>query len=207
MAKVNGPLFSFSARGKIGDALVFTPWKGLNNVRRYVIPSNPQSTGQVAQRSKMTAAVAAIHSAISTAAILLADLDKSAYALWASQVKTATTWFNQATKNYIDVSVAGKKPTVFGGGVVTPGSSELEIHVFSEQIDATEITAGKFFYGTSPTAMLSSIAATITSGTFEADKTIPSLTAGVKYYMQFVVDAGENCEGAKSGIYHGVPTA
>ena len=207
MAKVNAPLFSLGARGKLGDALVFTPWKGLNCVRQYVVPSNPKSAGQVTQRGYMTAAVAAIHSAISLATIVLGDLDKSAYSLWASQVKSSTTWFNQATKNYIDVAVAGKEPTVFGGGVLTPGSSQVEIHVFSEQIDGTEITAGKFFYGTSPTAMLTSMVATITSVSLEADKVITGLTAGVKYYFQFKVDAGENCEGAESGIYHAVPTA
>jgi hypothetical protein len=50
MAKVEGPLFSMSASGKIGDAMVFFGWKGLNVVRSYVIPSNPQSSDQGDQR-------------------------------------------------------------------------------------------------------------------------------------------------------------
>jgi len=50
MAKVTGPLFSISASGKLGDAMVFFGWKGVNVVRGYVIPSNPQSTGQGDQR-------------------------------------------------------------------------------------------------------------------------------------------------------------
>ena len=50
MAKVTGPLYSMSASGKIGDALVFFGWKGNNVVRGFVIPSNPQSTGQGDQR-------------------------------------------------------------------------------------------------------------------------------------------------------------
>lgn len=50
MAKVTGPLMSMSASGKIADAIVFGAWKGVNYVRQYVIPANPQSTGQGDQR-------------------------------------------------------------------------------------------------------------------------------------------------------------
>lgn len=46
MAKVNGPLMSMSASGKIGDAIVFAAWKGIAYVRQFVIPANPQSAGQ-----------------------------------------------------------------------------------------------------------------------------------------------------------------
>lgn len=50
MAKVTGPLMSMSASGQIGKAIVFAGWKGVNYVRQYVIPSNPQSEGQGDQR-------------------------------------------------------------------------------------------------------------------------------------------------------------
>jgi len=46
MAKVTGPLFSMSASGKIGDAIVYGAWKGTNTVRQWLIPANPQSSGQ-----------------------------------------------------------------------------------------------------------------------------------------------------------------
>jgi len=46
MAKVTGPLFSLGASGKIGDAIVFFPWKGKHVVRQWVIPANPESSGQ-----------------------------------------------------------------------------------------------------------------------------------------------------------------
>ena len=46
MAKVTGPLFSMSASGKIGDALVFFGWKGINVVREWLIPTNKQSAAQ-----------------------------------------------------------------------------------------------------------------------------------------------------------------
>jgi hypothetical protein len=46
MAKVTGPLFSISASGKIADAMVHFPWKGLNVVRAWVKPVNRESFDQ-----------------------------------------------------------------------------------------------------------------------------------------------------------------
>ena len=37
---------SISASGKIADSIVFFGWKGLNVVRGWVVPANPQSAGQ-----------------------------------------------------------------------------------------------------------------------------------------------------------------
>lgn len=50
MAKVTGPLMSMSASGKLADAIVFFTWKGVNVVRGFVIPANPQSSDQGDQR-------------------------------------------------------------------------------------------------------------------------------------------------------------
>jgi hypothetical protein len=46
MAKVDGPLLSIEARGKIADAIVFFPWKGRHVVRQWLKPTNPKSTLQ-----------------------------------------------------------------------------------------------------------------------------------------------------------------
>lgn len=46
MAKVTGPLFSMEARGALGKALVFSGWKGVQYVRQFVTPANPQSGAQ-----------------------------------------------------------------------------------------------------------------------------------------------------------------
>lgn len=46
MAKVTGPLYSMSASGKLGDAMVYFAWKGINVVRGFVIPTNKMSAGQ-----------------------------------------------------------------------------------------------------------------------------------------------------------------
>jgi len=54
-AKVDGPLFSLEARGKIGNAMVFFPWKGRHAVRRWLKPTNPRDIDQKLIRQKMAA--------------------------------------------------------------------------------------------------------------------------------------------------------
>lgn len=55
MAKVDGPLFSLEARGKIADAMVFFPWKGRHVVRQWLKPTNPQSVLQGYVRAALKA--------------------------------------------------------------------------------------------------------------------------------------------------------
>lgn len=50
MAKVEGPLYSMGASGKLGNAMVFFGWKGLNVVRSWVKPANPRTSNQGDQR-------------------------------------------------------------------------------------------------------------------------------------------------------------
>ncbi len=55
MAKVEGPLFSLEARGKIGNVMVHFPWKGRNVVRKWLKPTNPRDIDQKIIRQKMAA--------------------------------------------------------------------------------------------------------------------------------------------------------
>lgn len=48
MAKVTMPLMSATASGKIGTEIVFDK---RGHVRKYVVPANPQTVGQMAQRN------------------------------------------------------------------------------------------------------------------------------------------------------------
>lgn len=53
MARVTGPLMSISASGKIGNAIVFSIWRGTPYVRQWLKPANPQMTDQGTQRQIM----------------------------------------------------------------------------------------------------------------------------------------------------------
>ena len=83
-AKVDGPLFSLEAKGKIGDALVFFPWKGRHAVRRWLKPTNPRDIDQKLIRQKL-AAFGKCLGAITTPGAVLAN-----GAALVVQVKTLT---------------------------------------------------------------------------------------------------------------------
>lgn len=205
MAKLKGPLFSLGASQKLGDALVYFPWKGLNVVREYVIPANPKTTAQTTQRGYLTNIVTRIHEAQAVAAHALAALDAAAYALWGSTYPTPRTWFNQAVKNGVDQQVASKGYTAYRGGAVTPGVDEITFTIYSAQIAAGHITAGTFYYGTSKTALINSKAATITIAENKAHAVINGLVTGTKYFCQFRPSASADYVNTNSGIYYGVP--
>lgn len=46
MAKPTGGLLSFDARGQVAKTIVFSSWRGRAYVRRYTVPSNPNSAAQ-----------------------------------------------------------------------------------------------------------------------------------------------------------------
>ncbi|MGM0420784.1 MAG: hypothetical protein ACQEQG_07270 [Bacillota bacterium] len=58
MAKVTGPLFSMDARGKFGDDMVFSNWKGVNYVRRHTESTQPNTAKQQAVKKSFTEAAA-----------------------------------------------------------------------------------------------------------------------------------------------------
>ena len=51
MAKVIAPLLSFGGDGQIARTAVYSKWKGIPYVRRYVIPANPRTTRQMVTRN------------------------------------------------------------------------------------------------------------------------------------------------------------
>lgn len=201
MAKLKGPLFSLGASQQLGKALVYFSWKGLNVVREYVIPSNPKTAAQQKQRGYLTTMVTAIHAAQASTAHPFGETDVMGYALWASVVKAATTWFNQAVKNGIDQLVKGLREAVYTQATVIPGATQLAVSVWNLGIAPT---GGSFWYGTSKTALINSKGGSFASG--QASATITGLVKGTKYFVQFVPTAPATLIGTKSGIYYGVPT-
>lgn len=205
MAKLKAPLMSLGASGKLANTLVFFPWKGLNVVREYVIPSNPDTALQQIQRAYMTACVAAIHAAQAEAAQPLGSADQVAYAALANAKGITMTWFNQIVKLWAKNMVAGTTPIVYRGERqhdLTVTSINLTLWINEETPD--DLNAGKFYFGSSPTNLIYSEVATLSSGDnvqiFNVDLSA-FLTAGRKYYYQFRPDAGDPCVLADSGIY------
>lgn len=205
MAKVNAPLFSFNAAGKLANSLVYFGWKGLDVVRSYVRPANPKTAAQTTQRGYFTAAVAKIHACLALAANPLDADDKAAYALLASTRAHPRTWFNEIVKLWADCKVAADVPVIYCDGTISdPTHDSFDCQIEIEEETGSQLAAGKFYFGTSKTALIHSAAATVTAGD-EVHLTNSDLsaflTAGEKYYMQFRPDVADPCEGAVSGIY------
>ena len=206
MAKLKAPLLSMGASGKIGDIMVFFPWKGINVVREYVIPANPKTALQTAQRAHLTSSVALIHAAMAHATNPLASLDQVAYSALAAAKGRIMTWFNQAVKLCIDVSVAGPVPCVYSDMTFTTKTAgAIDLELYLNEGTPSSLVAGKFYFGSTKTNLINVVAATVTAGdkvALVAEDCSAFLTAGVKAYVQFRPDAADGCEGADSGIYN-----
>ena len=205
MAKLKGPLFSFDASGALADALVYFPWKGLSVVRKYVIPANPKTTAQNTQRGYVTEAVNKVHAVQILASHALDAADIAAYASLALTEPSPRTWFNEVVKKWVDCRVATKIPVIYSDGTISdPSASSFDCILYINEKTASQLAAGKFYFGTSKTALINSSAATVEAGTSVAlaDKDLSAfLSAGTKYFMQFRPDAEDPCEGAVSGIF------
>lgn len=201
MAKLKGPLFSLGATQQLGKSLVYFGWKGLDVVREYVVPANPKTAGQTTQRGYLTNAVTRVHWAQARATNAMTAVDVAAYALWASVVQAATTWFNQVVRHMIDQQIDGNGYPIFYDGSATPGANQVVLDMYAHLEAPDDAT---WFYGTSKTALINSQAAVIAGSHIEG--TIAGLTTGTKYYFQLRVDTGDASEGARSGIYYATPT-
>jgi|WetSurMetagenome_2_1015567.scaffolds.fasta_scaffold1306768_1 hypothetical protein len=105
MAKVVSPLFSFEARGQIGKALVYSVWKGISYVRKYVVPQNPNTVNQQTIRSYFTNAVNAYQAENATT--------KTAWDTYAAELSDPQSGFNAYVGKYVHYLIdhSGIEPT------------------------------------------------------------------------------------------------
>lgn len=199
MAKLKAPLLSLGAFGAIGKALVYFPWKGLDCAREYVVPANPKSTLQIAQRNLLSTVVGVIHYAEALDGSELVAIDKTAYALYGSTERTPRTWFNQAVARHIIAAINGEHPQIIGAGVFTePNPTETTLVLYNYEYP-TE--AGFMYYGTTKTSMPNRVACDGVGAEHTAIMT--GFVKGNKYFFQFrptkQIDDKYVC---RSGIYH-----
>lgn len=191
MAKVKAPLFGLGASGKIGGALVYFPWKGLDVVREYVVPANPRSAQQIVQRGHFEAGVDAWH------ALTFTDADRIAWNRWSGTLAKIMSGFNAFMRMYIDQLLRGKAyGRVSDVQVDTPTDVGFDV-------DVEDSIAGRYFtvlIGTSRTHFPTRV-----DLVDDTDNTY-SLTwaaggSGVDYYCYIEESVGGTWE-RRSGIYH-----
>jgi len=193
MAKVKGPLFSLSASGQIAKTLVYGDWKGIDVVRKYVIPANPNTAGQQQQRSYFANAVEDWHTDGFTA------IDVVAWNLYALAQKVAASGFNMLVKLKIACAVAAETWVPLVDCLVTAiGAAGAVIN-----ITGTVGSTVKLYWGTSKTSMFNQEAMVDTGGDYEV--TLAACAASTKYYFYIVDETALNQ--ARTGIYTFTTTA
>lgn len=194
MAKVTGPLFSISASGQIAKTLVYMKWKGLDDVRKYVVPANPNTAGQQTQRGYVTAGVGVWHTTV------WHDVDFTAWNLFASTLSKVMSGFNAFIKLYLTAVVAGLSFKTCSNYSATPADTTATIEFDCTITNAKEATLK---YGTSKTALINSkdVAGDGNKLTFA----LTGLVASTLYYCKVVPK--DATEVAYSGIYTFTTTA
>jgi len=189
MAKVKGPLFSLSASGQIAKTLVFGDWKGIDIVRKYVIPANPNTAAQQTQRGYFGAAVDEWHTDGFSA------IDVAAWNLYALAQKVAASGFNMCTKLKVDAKVLAEnwvKLVVCLVTLITNAGCTVDISVASDQ-------TGILYVGTSKTSMFTQFAGVFDAINFKYTFTVTGLNPLTKYYFYIANTAAS--EHARTGIY------
>jgi hypothetical protein len=101
MAKVTAPLFSAGASGKFAKALVFFPWKGLNVVRQWLKPANPEDPQQGTMR-QILGGTAKAASAVNKAEAYYAEL------IALGKVVAPQTWISYIVDRAISLYMTDK---------------------------------------------------------------------------------------------------
>ena len=172
MAKVTGPLFSLSASGQLAKTLVYMKWKGIQDVRKYVVPANPKSALQVIQRGYFHTTIDLWHSTAWNA------LDKVAWNLLASVQDSILSGFNTFVKLVTKAKVEVHTFLPIYGMVVSAVDNQGFV------LTAAGVTGGAYtcYYGTTKTNLSSTTAVVNTAGVLVA--TLTGLAALTDYYVQ-----------------------
>ena len=195
MAKLTGPLMSLGASGTIAKTITFGKWKGINTARQRVVPSNPNSAAQQAQRALMATVVAFWRG-------FLVGVDgKAAWNRDATSSGKAQSGFNAYTSSAVKIAaeVADASLVI---GINDASVATVTFDVANVDDGATGDEAGNFslLVGTSPTQMLTTIDVAIVLGELIYDLDV-DFNAGDVVYAQVVKTAGALVAAKRSGIF------
>lgn len=199
MAKLVAPLFSFSARGQLAKTLVYSGWKGIDDVRSYAVPANPRSSGQQTQRGYFTESVDAWHNTG-----LTAD-DIEAWNRWANTLPRPQSGFNAFCAAWMNYRVAGVSQANmamgFNGGIADSGVGQVD---FTVEEDGSA-TAVAFHWGYTPTALINVEAGSEVANVWSANNVAVASNA-IVYMKAYISMAGPTPNG-ETGIYRFGPTS
>jgi len=189
MAKAKAPLFSLGARGQLAETLVYFPWKGIECVRTYVIPANPNTADQQTQRGYFTNAIDDWHD------VPLDADDVTAWNRAASALTRPMSGFNAFVSAHVDLQVAGETPNMGYNGSLVDDADHTFTGVITEggAADAVDM-----IWGTSPTSLINTEAGTEVANVWTCDPA--DLVGGQTIYARFLIKDGAAIIG-RTGIY------
>lgn len=134
MSKTIAPLLSFGANGQLAKTAVYSTWKGIPYVRRYVVPANPKTSRQMVTRL--------LFKRLQTMWLLMPAVGKGPFQLNAQgRPYTANNKFTSLNVSGVDTVTPPTTMDFFQGSpgakgglppasaVVTPGSGSLSVAV------------------------------------------------------------------------------
>jgi hypothetical protein len=90
-------MFSVTASGTIGDAIVYSNWKGLPYVRSRIYPAQPRTDAQQSQRTLLTSGVSTWQNTVYPA-----ENSKYSWDMYASG--TGMSGFNRYIKSFLELN-------------------------------------------------------------------------------------------------------
>jgi len=187
LAKSKGPLFSIKATGKIAETVIYEEWKGIDTVKKYVKPKNPQTGIQQEQRGYMTGAVLAWK----TDGYTISDIE--AWNVYAKIQKGFLSGYNMFLKERINFSKLGYTWHSLKNCVIED-ITHMSCNVY---VDYYVNNEHRLHLGKSKNVLIEEI-----QGTFLGDKykfLLTGLEQGTRYY--FFVGAWGASVQERTGIY------
>jgi len=200
MAIVKGPLMSLDARGQVGKSVVFIGWKGIKTLRQHVVPANPNTDPQKAQRGIMRFLVALWKT--------LPAASKIAWNYWSAFESRAMSGFNAFTSSGVVQAKVALTKGMVTDATLTPGDEQVTIAVGFDRINSpgTPATSADLalMFGTDERTLAGSISLVFNDGTSKWDGVATPLTNDVEYAFR-VIDNDQNQY--VSGLFYATPTA
>jgi len=161
----------------------------LNTVRQYVVPANPQTAGQVAQRNAMKAVVAAFRYYLTNA------VGRTAWNLAAAIMPGAQSGFNVFTSNAVKIAI-GDPDASFADEISAVAGKKSRFAMKNLDDGATGDEAGTFEYweGTDKTLLSKISEVSISSGNVDG---VSDQAAGTVIYCKIRKDGQDRSGLAK----------
>ena len=195
MAKLTGPLMSLDARGTIAKTITYSGWKGIKVARQRVVPANPNTAAQAAQRALMTTVVEFWRNTN------LAAEAKTAWGRLATAGGLAQSGFNAFASAALKIAAQDADASMVSS-FDSPSASGVSFGVSNIDDFATGDESGTFTaqYGNLVGNMVYTATSTISTGFLSFDVSA-NFSASDVIYMRIVKDAGSVVSADRSGVW------